>query len=531
MNVAREVKFYDVTRELLDQRFDKVQNGGTPEYTDLRHFFYQCRRMFLHEYDEYDEPDSDSNNLYRDWEAIIRRWCQQHADSFNVDEELYWRVREKLNIWPQGKAICDGEVRNRFLIDHESRDRVDKKCSFILLCEKQTVSKELLNGLNDAGYRVNLISTGGQSPSDVQEIVLDIAEELEGKTDNFYFLSLHDYDLAGVQILATLKQRYGGVIDVGVNREFLDSFDHDRRLIEERVRNKQHKRSLRGWMAESDDYEPEDFDYLQGEQVSARRWEGKRIEIDAIHVEYGIEPFIDFILQKIQEECNVWDLTRIGKDRYWEIEEPQNYFEKNIGETKEPVEDIMDETVNIFKDYEGQLYWIRKAIKEHFMEPLKELLGDVEDEIDEIKYSKKDYREDFQDELKDLNHKIEYFEGDVREGIEAIKEDYSELCEKVDEEAKDDPELEEFKEELDAVDLREEEFEELVEKVTREKMKRLTIKALQTEKPWKCKNCGEHYGFSKTHSGKEIYRCPNCGKWGWELDIFEENQSPVERGR
>ncbi|GAJ05480.1 unnamed protein product, partial [marine sediment metagenome] len=63
----------------------------------------------------------------------------------------------------------------------------------------------------------------------------------------------------------------------------------------------------------------------------------KRIEIDAIEVMYGIQPFIDYALMKIEEECQVWDLSRIGVDEF-ELEEPEdhydtlvNKFERNVG--------------------------------------------------------------------------------------------------------------------------------------------------------------------------------------------------------
>jgi hypothetical protein len=221
--VFHTVIFYDVTRRLLNERATLVRQGQTPPFTDIRHFFYECRYVFLRENPQLTEIDSGSKSghQYADWQiSALNLWCIRHCGEYGVPSELYWRVREKLNIWAEGRAICEGES-GKFLVDRETRARTATGCSFILLCEKKTVSKELLDRLKAKGYKVNLISTGGFSPSDVQEAVLQISEELDEDEPTFYFLVLHDFDLEGVKIYFNLKERYAGVIDVGVNSELI----------------------------------------------------------------------------------------------------------------------------------------------------------------------------------------------------------------------------------------------------------------------------------------------------------------------
>jgi hypothetical protein len=107
--------------------------------------------------------------LYVDWQiGALNQWSVKQCGEFGIPKELYWRVREKINIWAEGKAVCEGES-GKFLVDKETRSRTAKDCSFILLCEKKTVSKELLERLKAEGYKVNLVSTGGYSPSDVKK--------------------------------------------------------------------------------------------------------------------------------------------------------------------------------------------------------------------------------------------------------------------------------------------------------------------------------------------------------------------------
>ncbi len=504
------VKFYDVTRRLLQQRLKTVQTGGVPTWTDLRHFFYECRLVFLRENPTLSEPDSKAKELYRDWEKTIENWCIKTAEPLGVDPDLWWRVRESLNIWPEGKAICEGEAGS-FLVTKQNRARVGEKCNFILLCEKKTVSAELLERLQRLGYKVNLVSTGGMTPSDVQEAVLQIADALPAEAD-FYFLALHDYDLSGIQIYFNLAKRCSSIIDVGVNRQFIDflksTVGFDERLIVEKVKNKNFQWKLKELIQKDDQgYTLEDFNWLMGEKVSERNWQGKRIEIDAIHVEHGIEPFVEYIQEKIRECCKCWDLTRIGIEEY-ELEEPPNPYENAI-------EYLEQEVSEAYGHKQLGLNRNRRAIdakifsalyNEEFRELQTTFLGDQKSEhgrnwiisikdsdgkgwnlplysikgVPELKEKwetelEREWSDDFEGNLEELNELGHHYCGDVTHAKEDLDEQHRSMQNSLNEAVKT---VVEFDEELEEIVWGKEELEKIQPKTLEEDLK-TSIEALQ----------------------------------------------------
>jgi hypothetical protein len=485
------VIFYDVTRRLLNQRLELARQGQLPPFTDIRHFFYECRNVFLRENPQLTEIDSKSKMLYVDWQiGALNQWSVKQCGEFGIPKELYWRVREKINIWAEGKAVCEGES-GKFLVDKETRSRTAKDCSFILLCEKKTVSKELLERLKAEGYKVNLVSTGGYSPSDVQEAVLQIAEELDEEDPTFYFLVLHDFDLEGVKIFFNLRERYAGVIDVGVNSELIkylnEQGNFDSRLIEEQRLNKSLQNQLRLKIEENKSaYTVNDFQYLQGEmQPNGKEWIGKRIEIDAIHVQYGIEPFVKYILKKIKEECEYWDLTRIGITDF-ELEEPRNPFEAAFTGFNYIVSEKCNAT---WKRISQPLLTVDKfvaAVTSGFGEGFHKLkveqgIGATENiysnsgmqayeanqqDIDDLKLKfqhgfEKKYAPDYTDELEELNDRIHSYDGDITTAINVMLGECADLQSEVNEACGNDAEATKFSEELDQIDWGEEEFDRL----------------------------------------------------------------------
>lgn len=489
--MPRKVVFYDVTRRLLEERLKTLKQGEKPSWTDMRHLFYECRNKYLRENPDRLEIDSKSKDPYADWETIIKVWCKKRCETFGIPTELWWRLREKVNIWPEGRATCEGES-GRFLIDNETRGRVSERCSFVLFCEKRTVRKELLEKLGEERYRLNIVATSGHSPTDVQEAVIQIGEGLDDDP-NFYCLILHDYDLDGVKIMFNLKERYRGVIDIGVNSAFIHYLitrgGFDRRLVEEQVLNKNHQGELREKMIRSQDYTLEDFDYLQGQQISEKRWQGKRIEIDAIHVEYGIQPFIDYIMEKIKTECRVWDLSRIGVEEHW-LEEPKNHYKKSLSKLGDDArsayekklaigsrDNIFNRVIRVLLEVDEELlevirkHWVyaynpeqiyttwrlpRSLSLDHLStDELSELKTDYSDQM------KREWLPDYEDELDEINKQVTRYEGDVREGEEDLESQRDDLQERLEKDKKKDPDLDGFTERLDEVEWGEEELEDI----------------------------------------------------------------------
>jgi len=474
--MGKPTKFNALLYQLLDERLRTVENGGTPTFTDMRHMFYECRNKFLKKYLELTEIDLEGDQ-YSGFEHAITYWCQKYCREHGMNEELYWRVREMLNIWAKGKATCEGEVE-KFLIEKNTRERVSKSCSFILLCEKETVSRELMKRLQGEGYKLNIVATGGKSPSDVKEAVLEAVDSFDKDDPTFYFLVLHDFDIAGVEIFFDLKRHYNNVIDVGVNQEFIHSWNCNLRLVEEQVKNKGFHKKLEEYIQNSD-YTQEDFNYLQGEKVSAKKWIGKRIEIDAIHVEYGIEPFVKYIVDKIQKECKLWDLSRIGVEDF-ELDEPDNPFEEalkefnedilgQVREIEEKIDEPLDTVHNLVWNVTHGFEWDIIHLKNKYGIGYNKEINKYEVSSDEMsnlerKYQDGFFREyvpDYKDELKEINDQIKRYEGDVREGKEDLENQKDDLQKDVDKSAEEDKEVKEFKDELDNFDWGKDEFEAL----------------------------------------------------------------------
>ncbi|TET28336.1 MAG: hypothetical protein E3J73_01075 [Candidatus Bathyarchaeum sp.] len=497
------IGFYNVTRRLLQERLTNFLSGKPNKETDIRHFFYECRNKYLRENPDRSEVDSNSkkDRVYGDWQKCMKEWCKKHAEELGFTPDLWWRVREKLNIWAEGRAICEGEME-KFLIDRETRHQITQGSSFVLLCEKKTVSKELLKNLQQLGYRINLVSTGGNNPSDVQESIIKIAEDLAEQEDtNFYVLALHDYDISGVQIFFTLAKRYNQVIDIGVNGEFIkylkSTVGLNERLVVEKVKNKCNHDHLKKLIAESEGYSPENFRWLQGEQVSEKEWVGRRIEIDAVHVEYGIQPFIDFIQHQLEEYCKYWDLTRIGVEEFY-LDEPSNpfgdaneRFTENISEKSFRTEirlcKPIDRVVKLAKTTATQFlseFWDLKRLNKMEVEKNKDgVKMTYSKTVDDASWTyssmvlnredfvalKEKYRDgferkyapDFEYDLNELNAEIHRYEGDITTAIEDVEERFEDIQTDVNDKAEMDDEAIDFENELSKIDWGESELDKL----------------------------------------------------------------------
>jgi len=476
---------------------EMVLNDQTPRWADLRNFYYECRNVFLRENPDRLEIDTETKTPYSSFLDVIKYWCQKKSPEFDISPALWWRVREGLNLWPEGKATCWTSDDN-FLVTHETRSRVTKGCSFLLVCEKRTVSRELLQTLEAKGYKLNLIATVGHSQSDVQEAVLEIKEAIDGDTENFYVLILHDYDLDGVRIFHTLKQRYGAVIDVGVNGEFIqwirENSNFDPRLLEEKVLNKKYRRDLRACMIDSPEYTEEDFNYLQGDPFltlargkEKTHYGGKRIEIDAIHVQHGIDPFVNYILYKIDRECKVWDLSRIGVEE-WGLDEPENHYGdaisqlqhdvgKAYGKKRHELSKTYHKILAIVKDalplesdfteldekHRGTISYGNPSVRvngQHaYRYEVKDVKGIFKLEAEYEEQIIREWAEDYQDRLREINGNVTMYRGDVREGEADLAERVEILQGELNAAKENDPDLEAFKDKLDEADWGEEELE------------------------------------------------------------------------
>jgi hypothetical protein len=494
--MMKPVRFFEFTRLALSERLQSVKDGVIPPRSDLRHFFYEVRNRFLRKYPgipniEFDSKAKESTKFYASWSRVVTDFCAEHAVDFDIDPKRWWLIRDKMNLFAKGKAICESES-GQFIVDSESRGKVAEGCSFILVCEKVTVSEELVKNLREEGYKLSLVSSGGKDPADVKEALIQAVDDLE--VENFYVLHLHDFDLYGVEMYFELRSHYDKVIDVGVNSRFLEVLGNmDRRLVEEQSLNKSvHlalQESIKNHARFNPEYTDDDYQYMQGESVGDKEWRGKRIEIDAVHVQYGIKPFVDYIESRL-EDIDCWDLTRIGIDEQ-ELEEPPNEYRSLISKMEDDVGRAYGEKLDELSENYNE---VLKVIQDTLTQPpeyseLRHKFVDTEatdfsswqvknsdgtsykydqrplKNIHPLKekYSKqisREWRDDYKGDLDErVNDKLECWDEDVSTAEEDIENIVEELQDNLDEDKANDSDLEEFKKKLESIEWGEEELD------------------------------------------------------------------------
>lgn len=486
-------KFTSTTWRLLDERLQMVLVGAVPPWTRKRTFFYKCRLEFQQEWN-LPEIDVGGANPYSSWGTSVNNWALKHCADLGIKEGRFWEVLGRLNIWPHERGICFrnfGGLLQKTMVNHETKEKIKEDCSFIIVSEKETLCQELWEVLNDSGYRGTIIAMGGHNTGTVQSIAAEVSDELQRiEAENFYILSLHDYDLDGVVMMMNLRGWFPWVIDGGINRNFLEfnKIDKDH-LIRETVINRKDVIELREFVGIVPEYDETDIAMLHGEKVGSKKWVGKRIEIDSVYAKYGIKPFVDYIKDQMKD-VPCWDLTRIGIEEQ-ELEEGNNLF---------------DEVRNDFNTKVGMAYgeksvelsqtatWIREVVKDNLRLPigfsrLKDRHVEETGETGFLRYSDedmekywtynklnvkkvdevydqyetdKDYKTEYQERLdEEVNKKLKCWKGDVSTAAEDIKKKVDDLQGDLDHDKEHDRDLEMFREELDKVDWGEKELEQV----------------------------------------------------------------------
>ncbi len=469
----RTVQFYAIMADKLDKRLDLVSQGIVPLFTDQRNFFYDCRTTLLNTTNLNEIDTKVKSNKQMAFTGAISDWCKLKCIELGMDVNRWWIIRDKLNINASGKAVCQGEIE-KYLVDYTNRDKMASGCSFILICEKTKVGLDLLKALKEKGYKVNLVITGGLTSCDAKESIIQAVEGLEEKAENFYILILHDYDLAGIEIFANLHQYHNRIIDVGMNESFIrflkNRGTYNPRLVEERCLNKKFMGHTQEFIKTYKYGLGYSFDYLQGVQQKEKEWLGHRIEIDAVEVSYGIEPFVEYIEKCIENKK--WDLTRIGINEQ-HLTEPTNKYEISYEVKKDEVVELYDEKLTeLSATYKEIIDTIKTTLTQptEFSE-LKHkhlsddgvVLRDLEPLLD--KYSDAigyDWKAEYQRKLdQQVNDKLKCWDRPVNKAVDDVAKIKTEIETEMKENIENDPKLSEFDEELDDLDCGETELDEI----------------------------------------------------------------------
>lgn len=474
-------KFTKTTWRLLNERLQMVLAGGTPPWTRKRTFFYRCRLEFQK---EWDLIEVDLANPDKSWGTAVNSWALKHCAELDIKEGRFWEVLSKLNIWPHERGVSFrnfGGYMKEGLVNHETKDEIMKDCSFIVVNEKETLCKELWEALDKSGYQGTIISVGGHNTGTVQSIAADVADELQRlKAENFFILNLHDLDLDGLVMLMTLRKWLPWVIAIGVNRDFLkfNGIDKDQLIWEARI-SKKDIPMLREFVKSAPEYDDEDLAILHGEKIGPKRWQGKRIEIDSVFAKYGVEPFLNYLMEKIKD-VPCWDLTRIGIDKQ-SLEEGDNLYKeavneiwltacatyqnkaKQLTETFNDIHTIVNKTLprnRIFVELENSHFNMDETYKIRWRslksKKLEELNVSHKQDID------KKWVYDFESTLDEqVNSKLTCWAGDVTQAQKEIEEKLDEIQTDLDEAKEDDSRLKTFKAELEKIDWGKAELEKI----------------------------------------------------------------------
>jgi len=474
-------KFTKTTWRLLNDRLQMVLAGGTPKWTRKRTFFYRCRLEFQK---EWDLIEIDLANPDIAWGTSVNSWAIKHCAELGIKEGRFWEVLSKLNIWPHARGICFrdfGGYMKEVLVNHETKDDMMKDCSFIIVNEKETLNRELWAALNESGYKGTIISMGGHNTGTVQSLAANVADELQRiKAENFYILSLHDFDLDGLIMVMTLRKWLPWVIDIGVNTGFLkfNEIDKDQLIWEARV-NKKNIPMLREFIKTAPEYDEEDLAKIHGEKTGPKRWQGKRLELDSVFNKYGIEPFFNYLKEKIKD-IKCWDLTRIGIEKQ-KLDEGDNLYEnavdklwreaykaydaksEKLSKTFNEIHDTVNKTLK--REWEfvqlektnfnlDESYTIRwRSLKSEELKDLKE---------SSKKAMTREWVKDYEGKLDEkVNTKLTCWHGDVTEARKDIEEILDEIQNELDGAKEKDPLLEIFKTKLEKIDWGKDELEEI----------------------------------------------------------------------
>jgi hypothetical protein len=181
--------------------------------------------------------------------------------------------------------------------------------------------------------------------------------------------------------------------------------------------------------------------------------EKKRIEIDSVEAEYGIEPFIDYIQYVINTQCKTWDLSRIGVDPF-NLDEPYNPYEELIADKEGEMTGAYRE---VYKAYHNNYTVIDRAVNEalkslywydnYYDVDLDDILDPVREEWNED--IQRTWVPEYEDQLREVNDQIVKYEGDPRYGEEDLQSQRDEIQEELEDEVENAEGLEELEETLD----------------------------------------------------------------------------------
>ena len=455
-----------ITYKHLDELID---NPEAREETDMRETFYDMKKRYFDKTGNRDLPKKVNN--YNNFTFSVNTWLRKRSRLLLGDVFRWVKLRDSLGIQARPKVLCYPDNGDEeFLVTQKTRHRIGKGCSFVLFCEKLSMGKKVWRGLQERGWSVNYVSLAGYPPGDIQDAVLDIFAEGD---PGFYGITLHDYDIDGIQIAGTLNRISDKIMDVGVSEDFLAFTNIDRApLSEPRGGNggKEIFKMLHEYV-DSCKHTTYDFRFLEKDK--------RRVELDSVGVNHGVKPFLDYIEHRLLADCETWDLRRLGVNEKG-LTEPEGALWRALRAAEKKVNDarwdVAHEAQGIINEMEYAVANVMNfpedyAYFQHFdaFNPIRE---DFKEDL------RINYVAPYEDEIQAINDQIPAYKGDPRTANEILSDQLKVIMKKVNHDSEYPPHLHEFHEALEAIDIDEVIEAETVEVPSRDYFIDLAIEAL-----------------------------------------------------
>jgi 5S rRNA maturation endonuclease (ribonuclease M5) len=325
-------------REYLESRLEdvlahKLDHKNIQHETSIRAILYKVQRDFKNKYGLSQLDFKSKGKLlpprsieyHQRISKVISRFADKKLKEFQKigivelkkmypkfpywgdDLFMHWSIfrRKCLCISAKQRAISYG-YSGEFPVLQKNREKLVSEALFTILCEKETMGLKVLDLLEKAGYKCNLVVTQGFSVGDLIEAVIHMNE----KQDNFYVLVLHDLDYGGFTIYKDVKQYFPNkTFSIGLDLPFLEytyqkfpTFDHTYTMEEyNNARNKK-------YLLESQEIK----EWIEGINKKYFNYYKNRIELvdDPDLVRY----IVDYVINFIEETLPKFNINRISYD-------------------------------------------------------------------------------------------------------------------------------------------------------------------------------------------------------------------------
>ncbi|GAJ11068.1 unnamed protein product, partial [marine sediment metagenome] len=109
MIIGKTCGIWTQVNTLLKERLELVRIEEKPRWATVRNFFYEARNKYLKAHPDQLTIDTKDKAPYIATHKKIKKFCKENCQEFDILPEHWFRLRDLINIHPQGRATCKGE--------------------------------------------------------------------------------------------------------------------------------------------------------------------------------------------------------------------------------------------------------------------------------------------------------------------------------------------------------------------------------------------------------------------------------------